>query len=60
MELRAGGLAAAGKPKSGHLPGDDHQHGKHEHEVEEQHADHDEVGRHDGGEPGQDGVGRKA
>ena len=28
--------------------------------LSEQHANHDEVGRHDGGEPGQDGVGRKA
>ena len=53
-------LAAAGKPKSRHLPGDDHHHRQHEHEVEEQHPDHDEVGRHDGREPGQDDVGRKA
>jgi len=60
MQLRAGDLAAAGKPKSRHLPGDDYHHDKHEHEVEEQHADHYEVGRHDGGQPGQDGVGRKA
>ena len=60
MELRASGLAAAGKPEPGHLPGDDRQHGKHKHEIEEQHADHDEVGRHDRGEPGQDGACRKA
>jgi hypothetical protein len=34
MQLRAGNLTAAGKPKPRHLPGDDHHHREHEHEVD--------------------------
>ena len=60
MELRAGDLAAAREPEPRHLPGDDHHHGEHEHEIDEQHAHHHEVGRHDRGEAGQDGVGGEA
>ena len=57
MELSAGHLTAPREPEPADLPGDDHQHGEHEHEIDEQHAHHHEVGRHDGREPGQDGVG---
>jgi len=60
MELGARYLPAPGEPQPGHLPGDDHHHRQHEHEVDKEHPHHHKVRRHDGGEAGQDDVGGKA
>ena len=57
MELGAGNLPPSREPKSADLPGDDSQHGEHEHEIDEQNAHDHEMRWHDGGETGQDGVG---
>ncbi len=60
MKLGAGDLPLPGEPKPGHLPGDDDDHRQHEHRVDEQHAHHHAMRRHDGREAGQDEIGGKA
>jgi hypothetical protein len=57
MELSAGDLSMAGEPQSRHLPGDDDDHRQHEQQVDEKHADHDQVSGHDGREAGEDEIG---
>ncbi len=60
MKLRAGNLPPTREPKGADLPGDNSQHGEHEHEIDEQNAHDHKMRRHDGGEAGQNGVGGEA